>query len=56
MKICKNNFDIQFDNVFYCPKCSFLIENECKWLHTVRTFKSECGGVKSRNLSDIFIL
>lgn len=56
MKICKNNFDIRLCNVFYCHKCSFMIGNECKWLRITNTVKSECGGVKSNSISDIFTL
>lgn len=56
MKICKNNFDICLCNLDYCFNCSFLIGNECKWLRITRDFKSRCGGVKSRHLSDIFTL
>ena len=56
MKICKNNFDICLCNINFCRNCSFLIGNGCKWHYIVRKFKSECGGVKSRILSDIFTL
>ena len=56
MKICRNNFDIHFGDVLYCYKCSFKIGNECKWLRIVGAATTECGGIKSNNLSDIFIL
>lgn len=55
MKICKNNFDICLENVS-CTNCYFKIGYVCKWLNIMGKFKSPCGGVKSRNLSDIFTL
>lgn len=56
MKVCKNNFDICFYDMYYCHNCSFRIGNECKWIHIMRKATLECGGVESNNLSDIFTL
>lgn len=56
MKICKNNFDIYFDDILYCSKCSFKIGHECKWLRIVGVGTLGCGGRKLESLSDIFTL
>lgn len=58
MKICKNNSDIILYPVTKCSSCAFDTGlRPCLWLKVVDTHSFiDCGGIESRNLSDIFRL